>query len=210
MKMIDMTGKTIGRWSVLERDYGAKRVSWLCVCECGVKRSVPGITLRGGKSLSCGCLIVDTNTTHGYGIKWDRKPEYTAWGHMKARCFNERNKSYKNYGGRGITVCDEWKNDFSRFLEDMRNRPNEEFTLERIDNDGDYTPENCIWASRKSQSRNRRVTKVWVVHGKEYETYRDAAKDLGLNRQVVFERFNNMPGYYSYPKYQRSVIGEKR
>ena len=156
MALIDLTGKTFGRWSVIKRMengvYGETR--WLCRCSCGTERVVKGQHLRNGSSKSCGCLSVEiaiqTNTTHGMCYS----KEYYAWDTMLARCTNPNNQSYYNYGGRGIQVCDRWR-DFNNFYADMG--PSNGLTLDRRNNDGHYEPGNCRWADWSTQMSNKRV-----------------------------------------------------
>ena len=156
----DLTGRTFGRWSVIERVPEKLPVRWLCHCECGRERGVDPQTLKAGRSQSCGCLrgalLRQAQTTHGEA---GRSPEYTSWLGMKDRCYRKTNKAFPGYGGRGITVCARWLNSFPNFLADMGRKPSPSHSIDRIENDKGYEPGNCRWATRKEQSNNQRVRK---------------------------------------------------
>lgn len=131
---------------------------WKCKCDCGKIVEVRQGNLKNGHTKSCGCLQqevrVTSNTTHGHTSNHKNSKTFNAWVNMKKRCFDKNNKSYHNYGGRGITVCDRWMK-FENFLEDM-GCPSSELTLDRINTDGNYEPSNCRWATQKEQQNNRR------------------------------------------------------
>ena len=114
-------------------------------------------------------------------------PEYEAWAGMKKRCLNPNFKSYNSYGGRGIKICQTWQNSFEQFYKDMGPRPSFEHSVDRIDNNGDYTPNNCRWATRSEQSRNKSVTRLISFKGKT-QCLTDWAKEKGLSKDVLWRR----------------------
>jgi hypothetical protein len=155
---IDLVGLTFGRWTVIsvhpERHRNG-RSRWRCRCSCGSERVVRVDSLRSGGTLSCGCLMAELRTTHGHARrgKWSRT--YETWRRILSRCQDQKNKDYPRYGGRGISVCDRWRNSFDAFLADMGEKP-DGLSIDRIDNDQGYSLANCRWADAKTQAGNRR------------------------------------------------------
>lgn len=160
MKIIDLKGKKFGKLTVLERakNKGCK-VAWKCVCECGNFTIARASDLRSGNTKSCGCLSYEpTNFKHGHS----QEPIEKTYNNMKQRCFNPKNKRFEDYGGRGITVCEEWKNDFQAFYDYVSALPHfgeKGYSLDRINNDGNYEPDNVRWATQKEQANNKRNSK---------------------------------------------------
>jgi len=162
----DITGTRFGRLVVL-RVAGRGPTRWECVCDCGALCIAIGHKIKSGHTKSCGCLRKETiaeigraSSTHGM----NGKTEYSIWQNMKDRCLNPRSKDYANYGGRGVSVCEKWLT-FEGFFEDMGNRPSLEHSLDRIDNDGHYSKENCHWATQRQQHRNKRTNKIIEFNG---------------------------------------------
>jgi len=153
---VDLTGRRFGRLIVLgpaERKYHV-----ICICDCGRTKIVRKNVLVYGTTKSCGCLagrFGNGRQTHGMSYS----PEFKAWDNMKGRCLNEKKDGYKNYGGRGIRICERWLNSFENFLADMGPRPGPSCSIDRKNNDGNYEPANCRWATRAEQNNNRRNVK---------------------------------------------------
>lgn len=168
-KLIDLTGQKFGRLTVIKRyenNIQNKKVLWECKCDCGKSTIVQGGNLRNGHTRSCGCLIPDSYVIK-HGMTDTRL--FHIWNGMKARCYRKSAEQYKNYGGRGITICDEWLGDngFINFYNwSIGNGYKDDLTIDRIDNNKGYSPDNCRWVSRKIQSLNRRNTLFFTYNGK--------------------------------------------
>ena len=186
----DMVGQKFGRLEVVSFDHLGKTnfsAYWKCKCECGNETIVRGSCLRNGESTSCGCfareLSSERNSTHG--CKNTRL--YHVWVDMKQRCTNSKQPDFPTWGGRGITVCEEWSK-FEPFYEwAINNGYQDDLTIDRIDNDGNYCPENCRWATYEEQANNRRSTQLITYNGETYSTTK-WSKKLGGNRNIVNQR----------------------
>ena len=163
-KMIDMLGQKFGRLTVIKYSHFEKRNHyWLCKCDCGKEKIVRRSRLLDGNTKSCGCLRDEGNVKHGV---WSRdKRLYKSWNTMIQRCENIKNTHFVDYGGRGIKVCDKWHNPvvFEKWA--LENGYKKGLTIERIDVNGNYCPENCKWASMKEQCRNKRNTHFITING---------------------------------------------
>lgn len=163
-KTIDITSQRFGRFVVIERalpNGSDRHARWRCQCDCGQQRIVSGHTLRLGTSRSCGCLGVENSRavvmTHGHSIGHQLSPTYRSWRNMQTRCQNPNSSRYADYGGRGIKISKRWlgPSGFQHFLADMGERPFGK-EIDRMDNDGDYKPGNCRWATKLEHGKNRR------------------------------------------------------
>ncbi len=198
---IDLTGQRFGRLIVIEVDAKAKsgNYKWLCLCDCSKSLVILGASLRAGRSKSCGCFqrdnasIIHKNNQysmkHGYASIESESKAYIAWCGMRQRCTNHKNKRYRDYGGRGITVCKRWQ-EFVNFLEDMGEPPTDKHQIERIDNDKGYNKSNCCWATPKQNCRNRRNNRMISFNGIT-QCMSAWADKTGLHRNIIAWRLDN-------------------
>lgn len=191
-KFLDLTGQKFGRLTVLEKGpeskntYGRTTFKWRLVCDCGNTTYVNTAKLKSGHTQSCGCLQLEAIqlSVRKHGMR--RTPEYYSWASMKNRCLCETSESYPDWGGRGVKIHKPWINSFEQFFADMGPRP-KGTTLDRIDNNGDYAPGNCRWATPKQQSNNQRSTRNFTVDGLR-KTVTEWAFYLGVTRDTVNSR----------------------
>lgn len=173
-KFIDLTGRRFGKLVVVEY---LGRSTWMCLCTCGSQTRVNGQALRGGRTVTCGCGLVERNKARAkHGMY--RTRVYRQWHQMIQRCYNPNNSRYQRYGGRGITVCDRWRLSFDAFYADMGDPP-EGTSIDRIDNARGYEPGNCRWATPQEQANNR-YTNVLIEHDGVSRTIAEWARHLGL------------------------------
>jgi hypothetical protein len=156
MRFIDLTGRKFGRLQVVQRlARTSSGIQWLCLCDCGAKTIVSRSNLAYGGSKSCGCLRKEISFVNAFRHGHKGSSEYAIWVEMRHRCRNPAHKQYADYGGRGIDVCQRWDSDFLAFLNDMGPRPRGR-SIDRINNNGNYEPGNCRWATPLQQTHNRR------------------------------------------------------
>lgn len=188
-KGIDLTGQKFGRLTVIGMAATKQKsgeTNWTCRCDCGSPRTVASYKLRSGRTQSCGCLMREQvgqrNTSHGmFGTRI-----YRIWTGMMTRCTNERSENYANYGGRGIRVCERWKK-FENFYADMIGTYRDDLSIDRIDSNGDYCPENCRWETATRQIRNRRITTILEFNGRT-QSLADWADELAIPLGTLRER----------------------
>lgn len=192
-KTIEMIGKRFGRLLVIEES--GQRIdgqrAWVCRCDCGkITNPIRGHSLRCGDTTSCGCVHKEktarTFTTHGKS----NTRLYNVWSCMKKRCTNESDSRYEHYGGRGIAVCEEWEDDFQAFYDwAMANGYKEGLQIDRIENDGNYCPENCRWADRDTQANNK-SDNVKVAYNGSLITITQLSKMCGIKQATLYKRFH--------------------
>lgn len=189
----DLTGKRFGRLEVIGvDDRNTRKTYYICMCDCGNIKSVRSDSLICGVIRSCGCLKKEQdkkNLTANHSHKMSGTRIYEIWQGMKGRCYNQNDARYTSYGGRGITVCDDWKNDFATFYEwAKKNGYADTLTLDRINNDGNYCPNNCRWATSQQQSRNRR-SNIKITIGNSTKTLMEWCKIFDLDYNTIHARY---------------------
>lgn len=179
----DLTGQTFGDWTVVKEvgNSNSKERLWLCRCSCGRERKVFQANLTRGLSLSCGYRA--SHGSHGMA----KTGEYKSWHAMIQRCGNPAKDNYASYGGRGIKVCERWLNSFEAFYTDMGPRPKPEYSLDRIDPNGDYEPKNCRWATSKQQQNNMR-SNLRITYQGQTMTVEEWAERMGLPAPTIRKR----------------------
>lgn len=192
-KIIDLIGNTYGRLTVISKLPSVPNCHdswWLCQCSCGNESSVRTTSLKMGDTKSCGCYSTELRTKHGENTKQGKKTkEYRTWDHMIQRCTNTNKPEYERYWGRGIKVCDRWRT-YTLFLEDMGRAPSNKHSIDRINNDGNYEPGNCRWATPTEQVNNRCNT-VWIEYKGERKTLTQWSRHLGINTGTLKFRLRN-------------------
>jgi hypothetical protein len=189
--LVDLTDQRFGRLLVIRRDQNiGPHAAWLCRCDCGAEKRIIGASLRHGSSQSCGCssdqMRAAALITHGHAKYGERNPVYNIWIAMKGRCHNPTDPAFAYYGGRGIYVCDLWRQSFQAFLDYMGPRP-DGMTVDRIDNNLGYQPGNCRWADRVTQQNNRRGVRLLTLDN-ETHTMSQWSRMLGGRPDMVRDR----------------------
>lgn len=188
MKRLDLTGQRFGRLLVQAIEpVTSARIKWACLCDCGQRRVVSTTHLRSGHTQSCGCLTAEVTSQRNverakHGM-W-KTPEFRAWLQMNARCYRPTAQGYERYGGRGITVCDEWREDFKAFYDHIGPRPSGQHSVDRMRNAEGYKPGNVRWATDVEQNNNKRTNVTAVIGGVEM-TAAQIAERFGLGYQMV-------------------------
>ena len=203
VNFVDLTGQRFGRLVALSRAENTPggQAQWRCRCDCGADVTTRSAYLRRGGKRSCNCLRAETSIRTAKGrlhpasptLNW---PLYRTWRGMIARCEETSHKSYATYGGRGIRVCDRWRDSFSAFLADVGARPTGT-TLDRIDGNGNYEPGNCRWASSRTQGRNRRNRRTIELDGKAVSVT-EAAEILGVSKWKLFNGLRQKGDPFAY------------
>ena len=195
-KKVNLVGQVFSQLTVMAKAifqiYGDVR--WICECSCGGVSVVTSNNLIKNHSKSCGCLVSKTCgerfTKHGLSSGGYRRPMYKLWKSMKARCYNKNDTNYRHYGGRGISMCERWLESPLNLIEDMGERPSPNHSVDRINNDGNYEPSNCRWATADQQQSNKRSNKVLTYMGKKY-TITQFSQAYGIGRWRVANIVNN-------------------
>lgn len=193
---VDYTGRTYGRLTVVRfHEMRGRRKFWECLCECGGVSYCDGGNLKNGSTKSCGCLqkemAAKRNRSHGESSIKGKTKEYSTWVDVKTRCYNQKEDSYKYYGGKGIKMCERWIDSYENFLADMGRAPSPQHSIERNDSNKDYAPENCRWATIIEQmnntSRTRRVSFNGII--KPFSVW---CRELNLNKDMVYQRIHRL------------------
>lgn len=184
---VDIVGQVFGRLKVLafwDVDK-TRKLRWLCQCSCGTRAIVRGGCLKSGHTTSCGCYFLEAITKHHMSLS----TEYGSWRSMVNRCENPTDGAYLSYGGRGIKICEAWRNSFESFLEDMGPKPSPKHSIDRIDNNKGYYPDNCRWSTQKEQMNNRECCVHLTARG-ETKTLSEWSREVHLPISTIRQRLS--------------------
>jgi len=184
----NLTGIQFGRLKVMEVSHIIHRKRyWKCRCKCGNETTVISTSLVCGNTKSCGCLHkeITGNAHRTHGMR--HTPEYSTWCRMRNRCYRKTDNSYGRYGARGIIVCESWRDSFQNFFNDMGRRPSQSHSIDRIENNGPYSPENCKWSTKYEQASNKR-SNIHVTLGSKSKTVAMWAREFNINQFTVYQR----------------------
>lgn len=200
-RFIDLTGLRFGRLIVVREEEKDKfgHTKWLCRCDCGQEKIIYGNSLRQGSTKSCGCLSIEItvkrNLKHGHSKRSGYSKTYRVWDHMIQRCNNSNCKAYEDYGGRGIGVCARWDisqgGSFENFLNDVGEQPGKGYSIDRVNNNGDYSPNNWKWSTNKEQMRNTRRNRTEIFNGKN-QCRTDWAKEYRMSTSALIQRLDKL------------------
>ena len=193
-KPLDLTGERFGRLIVIERSNNSKsgKTKWLCECDCGNRTVVFSTSLIRGLTHSCGCLNRELASERAAKHLLSNSRLYKTWSGIKKRCHNSKSKSFSIYGGRGISICKEWDNDFQEFYEwSISHGYRDNFSIDRIDVNGNYYPENCRWVDRLTQANNCRTNHYLTFNGKT-QSIAEWARELGVSDSVIRHRLSKL------------------
>lgn len=186
----NITGKKFGKLTAIRLASSSSKdghARWHCDCDCGGKSIVNSNNLRTGNTKSCGCMQIKSGKNNScFKDGRSHMREYYLWFEIRSRCLNKNSKSYKNYGGRGISICSRWES-FENFIADMGKRPTPDHSIDRIDNDGDYEPDNCRWATRRQQANNKRSNVNLTMNG-ETKTIAQWVRKTGFDHSTIRRR----------------------
>ena len=205
----DLTGKKFGKLEVIGvHDTGSRKTYYVCQCDCGNVKVVRADSLISGATKSCGCTKKEqdkTNLTANHRHKMSGTRIYETWQDMKRRCYNKQNVRYDRYGGRGITVCEEWLNNFQSFYDwAIRNGYSDDLTIDRIDNDGNYEPSNCRWSTVKEQCNNR-SSNINITIGNATKSLMSWCEIFNVDYKKVHARYQRN-GYESIDRLFNDIL----
>lgn len=197
-KKVNLNGKRFGKLFVVEVNgcdkYGHR--IWKCQCDCGNIHHVTTGDLLKGKTNSCGCYRSSTRKEKNITHNLTNHRLYRIYAHIKERCYSIDNQDFKYYGNRGIKMCDEWKNDFMNFYDwALANGYQDGLTIDRINNDGNYEPSNCRWATRRQQTRNRRNS-IYVIYHNEQISLKELSTITGISYTTLYNRYKNQKALF--------------
>ncbi len=199
-----LVGKKFERWTVISSapQHSTKTGPlYKCRCVCGTEKVIRASSLTCGDSRSCGCLHRELSaareTRHGHTKGSETSAEWRVWRNMRARCMVVGSQQWERYGGRGIRICQRWVESFEAFYEDMGPRPSPTHSLDRIDNDGDYSKANCRWATPSEQSTNRRTTRFLTFQGKT-QSMSAWASEVNVSKEHMHRRLTQAEAFAKY------------